>query len=1775
MVPAVIFNLIIRSLIGTVERNTFSQIQMLIYLLPLFRAATSSSKADISNASVEASSGTSLESCIKFTNIAMKDDFMTLADEIRRINDLTVKLGQLDNKCRDIVSIFLDRFGKRGHFPEEFQKAISVPSVLAAALDPKFTDFDSTKRIPEMWSSSVDLSDVSDQELAAIQTLMGSYVEHLWFMFNEIDSVENGETPLTSLKEDPKFNAIRAALILVSALNGVKLWKGIQDLLPILPPASSRLAYDKERIEAFLGRFKADGNPFKSMFEEFRRFRKSRTAEVSYKIPWIDAFFVFYMDPSQCNSPGISGLVQREAVSVARLGCHLNSSEGFEKARGAIIDEVLVGVEESRKQEEQYMATIIGKMKVGDRLAFFEESQFLVNPKLGLVDIISKLLVYAPQDRDLYDKFKSMKHLSLSSVCGDLLSRKILLLNSATDPKDILNILNNQPFLLPALIGSDSVNSVDVVKWLKLDTKCADNLNRIRSQQPSYESVYERILSRTNDQTPTDVIRNYISSDQTSDTSFSVKRIQRAVEAFPPDADIEASPSAVTFKDNDMAMLKKLPVDTRVLTADITDDQKGVMADIFAFTHPTAVDQLFYFHYTLHGKMESLMTSVGKHFVNRDLRECMKKEGVGSCEGADSLVEKYPLVGLFFAVEPEFAVDKVSGALPLAKIESATLRNFRKSLQSFPGTPENGLFLLAALSLSRKKSETPVAELMSKVSRKSFWPFMEALIPVMSDERPLLELLSTRLFTERKFILCEGATSIISRGFLSISAINAIELACTELSLFNALLEEARNEWRHCLKSPDDCQGHDLSPLQKVAIMTDSYATTDNLSAILRVEDGKKQHLEKVIQMVDRTNTAVVLLRALLGRGGDVNAVLTDFADPPTQELFAVYLRIPGGARARICLKYPNMLQETSSGTIESRLADILSMFSTYATRYRYQAVVQASDTVFWNGLQQAWKKSFVPADVHDKIKPNMFVSFAELFSDAIQSEKAEETLDRLKVIKSKDHPPIKSIFLIHGLVEKQPKRYQAVYETMMYAGWKHPVQDWLEQIRNVESELSGKEAAKVLLDYLGDALKPKRYAFYEANKEWLKTFWTDFHPVKHIKQLLISGLLPVTPGLVDGIIKYVGDVSKLLDDEYKEDAGSDDFKEFVRKANECRGKADPYDDPICKGVHAGLIQNPTWGLYLLRYNHETENGFGEQRFASFLGIPSRLQESVQKRVAEIRMLGSVFLSQETTFQESYVLKSLVEIAASGSKDPFKDFINPELVGRTLSHDEGTYGGAAEAESLISCENAIWLLEQEHCSNFSLSAAELNCENLGNELNALLGSVRSALVGWETCKSHCAPIDNLSPIAKLAIMTDAGRSESERMAALGVLEGNADFSKAAACGSPLLLRALVGCKGDILLMLNDFANPEIDPMFKVLQKLPDKLRSSIHKNLPDILRAPVEGANSPFVQLLSRLDGEVLKAAYQAVTSIDQTAFYKALEQLLVSFRSNSINLAQLGEMLKGNKAFVLVAALRHTDMEADHVFEAEVYANYEKIPSEWISNIRIALQGDNMGRAKAVFELLMFEHLIFPRRQATDSELDNFSLLLDYLASASPENRFQIYKHPGTWLSDFNPVEQIKFLLIAGILPTHPGLAKSIRKTVGDISDMLNDVKTPAEFLNFVGNAIVCRDQGEYAYGHESCKAVHTALKQRPLWGVYLLKNNHEGIFRTWNGFGQQRFASFIGLGQERQAEIASKIVKVRAFLSQKNNFDDETVLESLIKLEADRSNDPFADFIIGVSDP
>ena len=567
MVPAVIFYLIIRSLIGTVERNTFSQIQMLIYLLPLFRAATSSSKADISNASVEASSGTSLESCIKFTNIAMKDDFMTLADEIRRINDLTVKLDQLDNKCKDIVSIFLDRFGEGKHFPEEFQKGMPVPSVLAAALDPKFTDFDSTKRIPEMWSSSVDLSDVSDQELAAIQTLMGSYVEHLWFMFNEIDSVENGNKPLTSLKEETKINAIRAALILVSALkfharsspanplsiktfplghagnsrnalqlndrtiDGGKLWKGIQELLPILPPASSRLAYDKERIEAFLGRFKEDGNPFKSMFEEFRRFRKSRTAEVSYEIPWIDAFFVFYMDPSQCDSPEISGLVQREAVSVARLGCHLNSSEGFEKARGAIFDEVLVGVEESRKQEEQYMATIIGKMKVRDRLAFFEESQFLVNPKLGLVDIISKLLVYAPQDRDLYDKFKSMKHLSLSSVCDDLLSRSTSLLNPATDPNDIPNILNNQPFLLPALIGSDSVNLEAVVKWLKLDTKCADNLNRIRSSQPSYESVYERILSRNNDQTPTDVIRNYISSDQTSGTGSFPERFRKDIES--------------------------------------------------------------------------------------------------------------------------------------------------------------------------------------------------------------------------------------------------------------------------------------------------------------------------------------------------------------------------------------------------------------------------------------------------------------------------------------------------------------------------------------------------------------------------------------------------------------------------------------------------------------------------------------------------------------------------------------------------------------------------------------------------------------------------------------------------------------------------------------------------------------------------------------------------------------------------------------------------------------------------------------------------------------------------------------------------------------------------------------------------------------------------------------------------------------------------------------------------------------------------------------------
>lgn len=894
MVPISIKYLIIRSLVGTVEANTFSQMQILIRLLVLFHAAPASSSVDIFNMWKESVLSNTEKSatvlCQEFTGIAQDNDVMTFADAIRRLKDVTVELAPLDDKCKNIVSIFLVRFGKSGLFPEKFQKGIPAQSVLAAALDPLFTDFDSTERISDIWSSPDDPLDVSDQELSSIQTLMGLYVEDLWYKSTGIDPLRDDEDLYKPIKAETEFNAIRAALVLFSAfgnsaprehlywgINGMNFLSDVNDLLPIDQKALILFRDYKERIQAFLGRFKPDANSFKLMFEEFRIFRKSRTAEVSDGIPWIDAFFGFYMDPSQCASPNISGLVQRKAESVAQLGCHLNSSEGFKEARVGVFDDVLVGVDESRKTDEQYMATIIGNMRVRDRLEFFNRSHFLVNPQLGLNDVISHLLVFAPEDRALYEKFKDMGF-SLSAVCDDLLVRSLSLLSSVEGREDILN---NRPLLLPALIGSPQVQSELVVHWLKMDLKFAKNLVQIRSENVPYETVYEVILTRPVGQDPVNVIKNYIER---------------------PMRELDARNAAI------VEYLDTLSLEDRLRLGDITykavlEDPTETLRDIVVLGEPN-FDNLHRYFFKLSGTMADLLKAVQEKLFSSEQLECLQTAGEQDCNVTE-IVQMHPIAGVYLAE---------SDGLDQAKIVAAfNGRMNEKTLAAFKGA-------------SSKRSSNKEIFLFAVVSAMYLYPNTEKLsgVPIMSllHIKHMIEYMIslgdgeyTAFASDVKPTMRSTAEALMERGVSNLHLLSVYEAALEGTTLqfeLNVLVREILMKislWVSCLAALDPGTDPNCKAVRA------SQKTPVQLAALLK--SYGRDHAKFVLQLAEiqplEDIHLLVLMRALIDREAydsqRLSEVLADVADPSTHQFMVAAGFLVGSARVMFFDKHPQSLR--------------------------------------------------------------------------------------------------------------------------------------------------------------------------------------------------------------------------------------------------------------------------------------------------------------------------------------------------------------------------------------------------------------------------------------------------------------------------------------------------------------------------------------------------------------------------------------------------------------------------------------------------------------------------------------------------------------------------------------------------------------------------------------------------------------------------------------------------------------------------------------------------
>lgn len=973
--------------------------------------------------------------CDGFIDLALEGDGVYANAEAFR--DLKIIPDHLQHESCANYRRYLERFGgildgSPEHFSHKFQRIVKSREILTKALA-EDVDIPAANRMVAAWSSP---DDTSADEIKAIAGSLG-----IWFANPPYGDLSERCSDLESFFCQVLFKYIFEGNNVKRAFALKLAWKN-EKLNALINATEAHLALftDFEKRKSA-----ASDLSLEDLAIEVSKFLHSRTWTVLDKLhsdlEWPVAFIGSFVAPADCAA--ILGQLQETAElsrlqadiasgnkeAMDNLACLLNTHEGFEERRKDTYGKLMVrlGFEQKAIDADKFIIEYLDKQDLKTRQALLGATKLLEEGDPDYKSIFETFLLQGKPDAELVDRYVShdgdFKGICLNAWAKE--SRRVQ--DCFADESNcgaLRDAIDGDVLLATALRCDTNLLSEQVARIVGLGTDSAAAIHNYRSARNPGECFKF----------------TYATFSSSNGASF-VNRIRLNIELKPSDADEEGQSSAKAFKDIAFAILDELPFETRiqipdithrVMTADIPDRQKGVMADILAFTHPT-VEQLFYFHYTLEGSMDMIMNSVGQHFVSGDLRECMKQADSGQCEGAGLLAEKYPLVGLYFATDPKVVAERAGDALAHEEITGEKLQTFRERLVQFPDWREDGLFLLAGLSLANKDTKTPVTDLVSVAYKKPFWQFMEALIPVKANSDNLLAFLSTRTFTGKQFTMCKGATSIIARGFLSVPAINTIEFACAKkLTLLEALLEEARNELRQCVESPAACEGHaGLSPLQKVALMTDSEANIDQLSAFLHVGDSNKGHLVNLIQMVDRTNTAVVLLRALLGRRGDVNAVLADFADPPTQEIFAVFMRISGSIRAPFSIVYPNMLQAVSGSHDDSRLFNFLSRVSRTSMGEVYVAVAEASDRAFERALIQAWKAPLQPSITASS---NMFVLFAALFNVLIPVDEILSSLSQLGLVKVDDNSA-RSVKWIRGLLVGHRGRYEALYEIMIYAG--------------------------------------------------------------------------------------------------------------------------------------------------------------------------------------------------------------------------------------------------------------------------------------------------------------------------------------------------------------------------------------------------------------------------------------------------------------------------------------------------------------------------------------------------------------------------------------------------------------------------------------------------------------------------------------------------------------------------------------------------------------------
>lgn len=1120
--------------------------------------------------------------CSDFAHMIVLNGPQSFADSIRA----EVHMSQLDPRpvCnKDIVGIFLDRFGTSGRLSPDFQSIMTSPASLLNALIPDMnpTEIANANTAATIWLNGVipptEVHLGTDMSNAVVRWLKPE-VDNMW----SLCASDNLEGYCQGIHLSLQRNTVQAALVLSEAPSSPERVRAVDPD----GSAESRFPGYHSRVAKFF----AKNMGFSEIFTMLSTFKKSRTLEIFSGFPdsWILAFFASFVDPPICDAidrdPEATrqDLISHKKDAIEGLSCVLNVRPGFEAVRGTIHDTLLKGhVTAELIEDEKFMTRNLQQLSTSARLAVLEKSKLLAKPGVRLKDAIPWFLIYDSSNSDIWEKFNffksDMTHVSHYVLQRELISAKIIdcLENSAMCDAARAAI-NASRLSGPALLlWNDSVVSELVVHVLELDITFAKFVAKLRATGTSelYYAIYDRIIGQP-DRQCVDVLKSII--------------IEKSAEP------LEFNPIIEYLDGLDLNQRLVIPrVTDRVFTQ---ESRLSILSDILIFGR-LSYEMLYQYRFVAGGSLSELLERAENVLLTPEEKDCLAPLATVSCDLLIQRATNTPVLALALSPYTEFRQEFLSRL----KCTAAEADKARTAISLFRDETDPYSILAINTVLG-----------MNVVWCKFTYAFFEILKYLRglpgAKWRNFMALMRTQtgdISANWGFI----AQELMANGESNIYLLNALETSEPDPQklLADIIIPKIRRtipEYEKCVDSPnasidENCaqaRQSEKSSIQVTALLMCPFENVANCASALGLatETDIKSHLRIVTSFgFPQQLHPIVLLRSLLlseaGLGvPDLRKVMADLTDDSTRYFFKATGSLFPYSRASFLSKYPEFMTIQRADQLH-RWAVLLAEGTSSSLMYLYTQCMDESRRLAGEGI----------IETDDPVLT--ILESAKLHSDEIKPVS------------------IFSMLFKGGQSPFDHKQMMVIYELTllrMAPGWVEvdPREDAKRAVANMNEFLSSSDNVSnaVLLDFLGSSRIERRFHIYNSNA-YMLVGASDAKQA--IERFLLQGLLPTDPELVNRFINEAHiDLNTLLTDD--PEAGGESM---IANARVCRD--DGAARSSCHHVRTAIADKPIWGLYLLKhaYHNYIQNGFSSDIFVKLFGFEDGYASKIIANVEAIR----------------------------------------------------------------------------------------------------------------------------------------------------------------------------------------------------------------------------------------------------------------------------------------------------------------------------------------------------------------------------------------------------------------------------------------------------------------------------------------------------------------------------------------------------------------------------